>query len=143
MVHGYRCMVVVLLLVVPHCRLLTGSDAAMFPPPRRSCWPQQAFSEWMIRSPVVPLLDLKGLLPLKWTRCPCMTLLAAASPCGCVSCTRPALPYAPGSNASGFAAAAFSALLASLMLAVPLARPGMAPATSSAPPTSCTLTPVD
>jgi len=71
--------------------------------------------------------------------CPCLAL-----PCGGVSCPHFALPYyAAGSNASGFAAAAFSAPLASSMLAVPLARPGMAPATGSAPPTSCASTPAD
>jgi len=67
-----------------------------------------------------------------------------ALPCSSVSCTCPTLQYyAVGSNASGFAAAAFSAPLASLMLAVPLARPSIAPPTSNAPPSSCASTPTD
>jgi len=64
-----------------------------------------------------------------------------ALPCSGVSCTCPALPYyAVGSNASGFAAAAFSAPLACSMLVVPLARP---PPTGNAPPSSCASTPTD
>jgi hypothetical protein len=129
----------------------------------------------MIRLPSVhPSWIPRGcsVLPLKWTGCPCVTLLAAANrarififsslwplvqlcrarQAGNASASGlrsliwprlvavilpmqpcPALPYAPGPNASGFAAAAFSAPLASSMLAVPLARPGMAPTTSTAP----------
>ena len=40
-------------------------------------------------------------------------------------------------------AAAFSAPLASSMLAVPLARPSIAPPTGNAPPSSCASTPTD
>lgn len=57
-----------------------------------------------------------------------------AFPCSWVSCPRPALPYALGSNASGFAAVALSAPPASLTLAVPPARAGATAATGYTPP---------
>src|SRR6266581_8630385 len=104
----------------PRVTLLMAANRArvcIFP----SFWPLVLASACGLRSPIWPHLAA-ALLPTQ---------------------PRPALPYAAGSNASGFAAAAFSAPLASSMLAVPLARPGMAPATGSAPPTSCASTPVD
>ena len=66
--------------------LLTGSDAAIF---LSSCCgrrcPASSFllastgpSKMRICSPASPLLDLKGLLLPKWTRCPRVTLFTAA-----------------------------------------------------------------
>ena len=57
-----------------------------------------------------------------------------AFPCSWVSCPRPALPHALGSNASDFAAVALSAPPASLTPAVPSARAGATAATGYTPP---------
>src|SRR6266581_5658969 len=57
-----------------------------------------------------------------------------ASLFGGISRLRPASPCAQGSNASGLAAAAFSAPLADTMLAVPSAKAGAVPTFGSAPP---------
>ena len=166
MVHGYRC-VVVSVAVVPHCRLLTGSDA-LCSPAASFLLASTGLFRLGLRSPVVPswipraapsqvdtvsshdascsgrsgcFILARVLLALAFFWQP----LVSASGLTWQLCFlhTPALPYAPGSNASVFAAAAFSALLASSMLAIPLARPGMAPATGSAPPSSCALIPAD
>ncbi len=94
----------------PRVTLLMAANRArvcIFP----SFWPLVLASACGLRSPIWPHLAA-AILPTQ---------------------PRPALPYASGPNASGFAAASFSAPLASSMLAVPLARPGMAPTTGSAP----------
>ena len=69
--------------------LLTGSDATIFlslvllwtSMPRRVVLVglHRPFRNERSCSPAPPLLDLKGLLPPKWTRCPRVTLFTAAN----------------------------------------------------------------
>src|SRR5712691_3934884 len=74
-----------------------------------------------------------------------LALACRALPCSAVAFFRlcPASLYAPGSNASGFAAVAFSALPAISMPPVPSAREGIMPVGSGVPFHSHASTPED
>ena len=79
---------------------------------RQNCW---AFVTRKSRS-----FSYSNIIATTHTPLPCATTPSVVPSRS--SCLRPALPYAPGSYASGFAAVAFSALPASSTPAVPSAR---------------------
>ena len=99
------------------------------------CLPFGSISIHIIPFTVVPLVCTNPLVAaLHSLICP-LILACRALPCPAVVFLHlyPASPYAPGSNASGFVAVAFSALPVSLMLPVPSAREGIMPVGSGVP----------